>query len=129
MRAIDTNVIIRLLTQDDFDQFQMAKRIVNEGDIFVGISVILECEWVMRTSYNYSASKIAWSLTELGGLPGVVVEEPFRVAQALEWFEEGMDFADALHLARSQHCDAFISFDRKLVRRAQQLGITTVTHP
>jgi predicted nucleic-acid-binding protein len=129
VRAIDTNVIIRLLTQDDLEQFHTAKRIVEVGDIFVGTTVILECEWVLRTSYNYGASKIARSLTDLAGLPGVVLEEPFKLAQALDWLEQGLDFADALHLARSQHCDTFISFDRKLAGRAKALGTIPVMHP
>jgi predicted nucleic-acid-binding protein len=129
VRAIDTNVIIQLLTQDDPEQFQTAKRIVAEGDIFVGITVMLECEWVLRTSYNYSASNIARSLADLAGLPGVVLEEPSKIAQALTLLEQGMDFADALHLARSQHCDAFITFDRKLARRAEKLGAIPVIHP
>jgi predicted nucleic-acid-binding protein len=129
VRAIDTNVIIRLLTQDDPEQFQTAKRIVAEGDIFVGSTVILECEWVLRTSYNYSAGNIARSLADLAGLPGVVLEEPSKIAQALTLLEQGMDFADALHLARSQHCDTFITFDRKLAQLAEKLGTMPVILP
>ena len=40
-------------------------------------------------------------------------------AHALDWMSEGMDFADALHLAKAGHCDVFLSFDRKLAKRAK----------
>ena len=43
--------------------------------------------------------------------------------RALEWHRQGMDFADALHLARSEGCGALISFDRRLVLLAGQLNL------
>ncbi len=129
MRAVDTNLVVRLLTRDDEDQFQAAKRLFGEGNVFVGSTVILECEWVLRSGYKYGSNKIVQTLTELAGLPEVTLEEPLAVAQALKWLDSGMDFADALHLARSQHCEAFVSFDRTLARRASKLATIPVHHP
>gem|GEM_PF-7013195 len=65
----------------------------------------------------------------LAGLPGMSVEEPAPVAIALEWLEGGMDFADALHLARSNHCSAFVTFDRKFAKRAEAVVSTPVVIP
>jgi predicted nucleic-acid-binding protein len=62
--------------------------------------------------------KWAAALRELAGLPGVTVEEPAILAQALDWMEGGMDFGDALHLAKAAGCSAFLSFDRKLGKAA-----------
>jgi predicted nucleic-acid-binding protein len=59
----------------------------------------------------------------------VSLEEPAEVAQALDWMAEGMDFADALHLARSGHCSAFITFDRKLAKSAKGIGAIPVEAP
>ncbi len=50
------------------------------------------------------------------------VSDPPRVAKALDWHGEGLDFADALHLAGSQHAESLATFDNKLVERAKGLG-------
>lgn len=126
MRAIDTNVIVRFLTADDPKQAQTARRVIEAGGIFVGTTVMLETEWVLRAGYAFTAAQIATGLRGLGGLAGVTIEEPGEIAQALDWMGEGMDFADALHLARAAHCDAFVTFDRKLARRAKGLSAMLV---
>ncbi|EGD60437.1 MULTISPECIES: type II toxin-antitoxin system VapC family toxin [Novosphingobium] len=122
MRAIDTNVVVRLLVADDADQAQAARQIVLGGETFLGVSVVLETEWVLRAGYDFTAPQIVDALRALGGLPGLTMEEPEQVAMALEGLEQGMDFADALHLARSGHCREFVTFDRKLAKRAKGLS-------
>lgn len=129
MRAIDTNVIVRLLTADDPKQAQVARRLVEDGDLFVPVTALLETEWVLRAGYGFEPADIGAALRGLAGLPGVSVEEPAQLATALEWMEGGMDFADALHLARSAHCSAFVTFDRAFVRRAGALGVVPVVFP
>lgn len=119
MRAIDTNVVVRFLTGDDRQQAKAARAAIEGGDIFVATTVILESEWVLRSAYGFEPARIAKGLRGLGGLPGVTVEQPLSLAQALDWMEAGMDFADALHLAKAGDCDAFLSFDRKLARTAR----------
>jgi len=122
VRAIDTNVVVRLLVADDADQAQAARQIVVGGETFLGVSVVLETEWVLRAGYDFTAPQIVDALRALGGLPGLTMEEPEQVAMALEGLEQGMDFADALHLARSGHCREFVTFDRKLAKRAKGLS-------
>jgi predicted nucleic acid-binding protein len=61
--------------------------------------------------------------------PGVALEEPSLVSQALDWTEGGMDFADALHLAKAQSCEAFASFDRRLTEKAATLASVPVRAP
>lgn len=129
MRAIDTNVIVRFLTADDPEQAQAARRVIEAGAVFIGTTVALETEWVLRSGYQFSSPEIAAALRGLGGLPGVTLEEPAEVAQALDWMGEGMDFADALHLASSGHCSTFLTFDRKLATRAKGLGVIPVKVP
>jgi hypothetical protein len=48
---------------------------------------------------------------------------------ALQWYADGMDFGDALHLAASQACETFFSFDRKFIRRAEGRGQCKVKEP
>lgn len=129
VRAIDTNVLVRFLTADDPRQAQAARGVIEAGKIFIGTTVVLETEWVLRAGYRLSSPEIAAALRGLGGLAGVSLEEPAKVAQALDWMAEGMDFADALHLARSGHCSAFITFDRKLAKIAEGIGAMPVEVP
>lgn len=119
MRAIDTNVIVRFLTNDDKRQARAARAVIEGGGIFIATTVLLESEWVLRSAYEFDPVRIAASLRGLAGLSSVTVEEPALLAQALDWMGAGMDFADALHLAKAEGSEVFLSFDRKLARAAK----------
>jgi predicted nucleic-acid-binding protein len=126
VRAVDTNILVRFLTADDPRQARAARRVIAAGDVFIGTTVILETEWVLRAGYGFAPTAIVAGLRGLGGLAGISIEEPTETAQALEWMMAGMDFADALHLARSSHCSAFVTFDNKLARRCRGKSAITV---
>ena len=126
VRALDTNVLVRLLTDDDEAQTRIAKRIMASGDTFISSTVLLETEWVLRGAYRFAPNELNEALSALGGLRGVTFEAPHVVAQALNWHREGMDFADAIHLASASHCDAFVTFDRKFAKRANALAAPPV---
>ena len=129
MRAVDTNVIVRFLVADDKRQAKRARAAIEAGDIFITTSVFLEVEWVLRSAYGFDAERIADALGGLAGLPGVTVDEPARLARALDWMAEGMDFADALHLAGAEGCEIFLSFDKALARKAAKQGAPIVRAP
>ena len=129
MRAIDTNVLVRFLTGDDPAQAARARALIEAGEILVATSVLLEAEWVLRSAYGYGPKRIVAGLRGFAGLPGVMLEDPPLIAQALDWTEAGLDFADALHLGRARGCEAFISFDRKLARAAARLDEVKVAAP
>ncbi|HEX5280039.1 MAG TPA: type II toxin-antitoxin system VapC family toxin [Micropepsaceae bacterium] len=129
MLAVDTNLIVRYLVADDQEQAARARTLINENDVFVTVTVALEVEWVLRSAYGYSTAQFIAAFTALSGLPGVSIEDVNAVRTALEWSRIGVDFADGLHLARSQHCDAFITFDRGLTRDANRLGALKVRAP
>jgi predicted nucleic-acid-binding protein len=122
VRAVDTNVLVRFLTADDARQARVARQFVEGGDIFVGTTVILETEWVLRAGYGLKPAAVATGLRGIGGLSGITLEEPVVIAQALDWMVEGMDFADALHLARSRHCSVFATFDKKIAAHAKRIA-------
>ncbi|EJK80082.1 type II toxin-antitoxin system VapC family toxin [Rhizobium rhizogenes] len=126
MIAIDTNLIVRYLTGDHPEQSPSARGIVDGQAIFVAATVVLEVEWVLRSTYGYRPTDVARALRAFGGLPTVTVEDAALVAAALELAEKGMDFADALHLGRSAHCEGFVTFDRKLVKVAKAVGYESV---
>jgi len=59
----------------------------------------------------------------------VTVEDRASVATALDLAEQGMDFADAMHLGKAAHCDALVSFDLKFVKAAKRAGYESVREP
>jgi predicted nucleic acid-binding protein len=121
MLAIDTNVIVRYLTGDHPEQSQRAKALIDGHDVFVGTTVLLETEWVLRSAYGYAPAQVGETLRAFAGLPRVALEDPALAATALEWMAKGMDFADALHLAKAEGRTAFVSFDRRLAKAAKRL--------
>jgi predicted nucleic-acid-binding protein len=121
MLAIDTNLVVRYLTGDDPEQAAQARALIDANQVFVSTTVLLETEWVLRSVFAYSGPLIAQRLRAFAGLPSVTVEDAAGAAQALEWMEGGMDFADALHLGKASGCASFVTFDRLLVRAAKAL--------
>jgi predicted nucleic-acid-binding protein len=85
VRAIDTNIVVRLLTADDAEQAKAARGLVEAGDIFLGVTVLLEAEWVLRAGYGFAAAQIVAAMRGMAGLPGMNVEEPLQLATALDW--------------------------------------------
>ncbi len=126
MHAVDTNILVRFLTADDPKQARAARRVIEAGDIFIGTTVILETEWVLRAGYGFTPTEIVKGLRGLGGLDGISIEEPAEISRALDAMISGMDFADALHLARSSHCSAFVTFDKKLATRSKGKAAITI---
>ena len=115
MRAVDTNIIVRYLTGDEPEQASRARSAIDAGDVFAATTVLLESEWVLRSVYGFSAREVAAALRAFAGLPGVSVENPTRLADALGRVEQGMDFADALHLGAAARCEALLTFDRRFI--------------
>src|SRR5579863_109767 len=126
MFAIDTNVLVRYLVADDPQQSARARAVIEAEEVFVATTVLLEAEWVLRSVYAYAATELARAFRAFAGLPGVVIDDPAPVARALAWLEAGMDFADALHLAKAADCEAFLSFDKRLARLSKHLGAPVV---
>ena len=129
MLAVDTNVVIRYLTRDDAAQFAKANALIGGADIYVCTTVLLETEWVLRRAYRFSRQRIIAALAAFAGLPRLTLEDPGLAAKALDWTRQGIDFADALHLAKAQGCEAFVSFDQRLAAVANALSDVTIRAP
>ncbi len=69
------------------------------------------------------------ALAAFAGLPRVTLEDAVLAATALSWTLKGMDFADALHLAKAQGCDGFASFDLRLANAAKEVSGIEVRAP
>lgn len=118
MVAVDTNVLVRLVTSDQPAQAARAAAVFRSGPILIPKSVLLETEWVLRYSYHLQTPAILRALRGVLGLENVSAEDPATAATALRLLEQGLDFADALHVASSAHADRFVTFDGLLVKGA-----------
>jgi predicted nucleic-acid-binding protein len=116
MTSADTNLVVRLLTRDDEKQYQKAYRVFEREEVFLPDTVILETEWVLRYAYACGRKEILEGIRKLLGLPNVHCAQPAVLRDALGWFAEGMDFADALHLAHSRQCAELKTFDKAFVK-------------
>jgi predicted nucleic-acid-binding protein len=122
MIGIDTNVLVRLVTNDDAAQAARALRLVQSDTVWISRTVLLEAEWVLRHAYGLDAAAIGRAFSTLAAVSTVEIEGRPAVVRALAWHAKGMDFADALHLASSDAAERFATFDRALVRAAKKIG-------
>jgi len=124
MIAVDTNVLVRFLVRDDAGQAARAAELIRSSEIWISKTVLLETEWVLRSLYDFSPQRVAGALRALAGLETIFLEDAGAVAKALNWFEQGLDYADALHLASAGNAKQFATFNRKFARQAR--GVTKV---
>ncbi len=127
MIAIDTNIVVRAIADDDAQQVVRVEKLLARSDIFVSTTVLLETEWVLRAVYKLSRSTIADSIEKFCGLETVVLQEPVQTQRALDAFRAGADFADALHLlgCESAAVAEFATFDAGM-RKSLRTLVTTV---
>ena len=127
MAALDTNVVVRLIVGDDPRQARAAEKLVAAEPCTIAVSVLMECEWVLRGSYKLAPPVIASSFRDLLALENIDALDPVLTQQALQGYAAGLDFADALHAAQRRDGERFVTFDRQLARRASGAGVLAVT--
>ena len=128
MKALDTNVLARFFI-DDSDDAQAAKQrpaavaALRERS-FVSVTVLLELEWVMRDFYELPTRDISRVLRALASIEHISLEDRGAVLVAIDGFDKGLDFADALHIVRSSRVSTFATFDQRLAKRAKRLTLS-----
>ena len=123
MIALDTNVLVRYLTQDDDAQFQVAADLI-EGctrDVpgYVCREVMIELVWVLERAYKYSREEIADALLSIVTASQLSVENEQDIASVVNLYrDEGYDFADLIIRQAAQRTESHIlkTFDQKLAR-------------
>jgi predicted nucleic-acid-binding protein len=121
---LDTNVLARFFVDDEDDaeaarQRPAAVAALSERS-FVSVTVLLELEWVLRGFYELPTTDISRVLRALASIEHITLEDRDAVLEAVDAFDQGLDFADALHLARSSRASGFATFDQRLAKRAQR---------
>ncbi|MGD0681808.1 MAG: type II toxin-antitoxin system VapC family toxin [Terracidiphilus sp.] len=125
MTGLDTNILVRLLAQDDPAQSQRAVEFLQtlspEMLGFVSLVSLIELIWVLRSQYRMNKARLILGLEWLLNSAELVVESQAAVAQALGRFASvKADFADCL-IERSCHaagCRETVTFDADAVRFA-----------
>lgn len=124
MIALDTNLLARLLLRDDPAQHERVKALLSTAEVFTApVTVFLELVWVLETN-DCTPDDIERGVSLLLGLPNFRPAQADAIRLALRAYAQGMDFADALHLALCQADDAMASFDKGFVRKAAKLQLT-----
>ena len=77
----------------------------------------------MRGFYELPTKDISRVLRALASIEHVTLEDRDAVLEAIDTFDKGLDFADAMHLARSSRASGFATFDQRLARRAKGLAL------
>lgn len=114
MIALDTNVVLRYALKDDPEQARMATAFLRTHHCLLLPTVVLESVWVMGSKRGYALERelIVERLSHVAGLQTVTVVQEAAIASALQWYAQGMDFADALHLALAGRDTGLATFDR-----------------
>ncbi|GAP38869.1 type II toxin-antitoxin system VapC family toxin [Piscinibacter sakaiensis] len=105
MPALDTNVLVRYIVQDDSAQLATAQRLIRRSveaqrTLFVPVTVTLELEWVLRSNFEFTKEEAIRALSDLLSAAELTFESERAVEVALELYRRGTaDFADCVHVA------------------------------
>ena len=120
MIGLDTNVLVRFLTQDDPSQGAAATALVGalrpDDPGFVPREVVVELVWVLERAYGFDRATIADALNRLLETAELRLEEPDRVARAAARYRQGgAGFSDQMILmaCEAAGCEATATFDRR----------------
>jgi predicted nucleic-acid-binding protein len=125
VKALDTNVLVRYLVQDDPKQTTKATAFIethctSETPCFVGQIVVCELVWVLEGNYSQNRSQISQIIEGLLQVSQLEVMDPEIVWKALyDYKVSNVDFSDHL-LARvneSKGCNATMTFDKKAAKQ------------
>jgi predicted nucleic-acid-binding protein len=122
MIALDTNVLVRFLVEDDEKQSRLATRLITaaierDEQLFISDIVVCETVWVLSSAYRFSRPEIVEALAGLLRARSLAFASSDRLARALEAYDSGKgDFADYLirEHARAAGADTVATFDRSL---------------
>ena len=124
MKAVDTNVLVRFLVQDDETQAQIATSLLNDAEtlkqpLFVSNVVVLELMWVLRSVYEVPREEILDSLNELLSMMALEFQDSLVVRDFVTSAQNNTyDLADLLisQVARGKGCATTLTFDKKAAK-------------
>jgi predicted nucleic-acid-binding protein len=135
MAALDTNVLVRFLVQDDPVQLAIVRRLFERSAhaqeaVFVPVTVALELEWVLRSNFKRPKDEVIDVLSRLLAVTELSFESEFAIEVALDAYHgSSADFSDCLHvqLARLAGHAPLWTFDAKASKVAGAAQLTAAT--
>lgn len=121
MLALDTNVLVRYLNNDHAKLSPLALKLLQAHDCFISRVVLLEVFQVLESVYELPRSAILHALRTLFALERIEIEARAHTLRAVNWYEGGMDFADALVLSCAHSTKKLATFDRDFSNKARKL--------
>ncbi|BDA83224.1 hypothetical protein Sa4125_07660 [Aureimonas sp. SA4125] len=127
--GVDTNVLLRLLVDDDGAQAATAREFFQSRSpqfpVQVSWIALVELVWTLRSRYGYAVSDILTVVGELCRRPDVRIERVALVLDAVEKAKAGAGFSDALIALGNEAagCDRTVTFDREVSRRLAQMSL------
>lgn len=105
MAALDTNILVRFLVEDDAAQLAAARKLirkcVRDGEtLYVPVTVSLELEWVLRSGFGFGKDAVVATLSRLLAASELSFESEGALEVALVLYGQGAaDYSDCLHVA------------------------------
>jgi len=133
MIALDANILARYLLNDSTAQADLAEKLLHGTEACTAsITVFLELVWVLEScdcDCDCERAEIAKSIRLLCGLENFKPQNLDALAYAIHWYEGGMDFGDAVHLALSAKEIGFKTFDKAFVKAAKNVAAYPTVSP
>ena len=127
MTGLDTNILVRFLTQDDAVQCRaVLSMLMKKGaTFFVPDLVLVETDWVLSSLYDWTRDEVADAMAKLMTLHNLAFENEGRIRSALRALRHGADLSDELIVdgCRKIGCRNIATFDKGMARRHPHFAV------
>ncbi len=117
MIAVATNIVLRLILDDEPRQIDAIRRLMQRERLFISLTVLLETGWVLESRYRMPRPQVVASLDAVTALDGVTVSRPSLARWAIERYRAGGDWADMIHIVSAAKTRGFATLDRAVQRK------------
>jgi len=122
-KALDTNIVVRFLIDDGSKEVPIARAVFRRETVEISLTVMVECEWVLRSVYKVERMEVCDAFEALLSLASVTIHDDEIVAEAIDAHRLGVDFADAVHLLSTRKSDELLTLDDDFERRAKRMTV------
>ncbi|MBF0377453.1 MAG: type II toxin-antitoxin system VapC family toxin [Desulfamplus sp.] len=134
MISLDTNILVRLLIEDDLEQTKSVQETMllaekHKMKIIILSEVLIETVWVLESAYNCSRDEISMYLENILSVNIFIFPDFFVILNAVEQYKLKGDFADLIIIgqSKSNKAERLITFDKKLQKRFPDYAVEQFT--
>ena len=105
MAALDTNILVRFIVEDDAEQLAAAKKLIRRcvtagQNLFIPVTVALELEWVLRSGFEFDKRVVMQTFNALLATVELSFQAESALEMALQLYSQGTaDFSDCVHVS------------------------------